>query len=151
MEKIQRRLNVIRILALAPLLLLVATLVSCDSFLGTNEGSPPNVSSTDDDEYLPQPDEFVPVEEYPKLVFYAEPEYPRWAYLAQLEGTVWVQTLVDKLGEVRSARVAHSSGVDSFDRSAVRAAYQCIWTPAIQNGQPVACWVTYRVDFKIDG
>jgi TonB family protein len=46
--------------------------------------------------------------------------------------------------------VAKSSGSNvGFDEAAVEAALQCIYKPAIQNGQPVAVWVTYPVEFKL--
>ncbi|HEX9751235.1 MAG TPA: energy transducer TonB [candidate division Zixibacteria bacterium] len=102
------------------------------------------------DDYFPAPSEFVAVEEQPVPIKRVEPPYPEIARLTGTEGTVWVQALVDKTGKVRDARVAKSSGSNvGFDEAAVEAALQCIYKPAIQNGQPVAVWVTYPVEFKL--
>ncbi len=103
-----------------------------------------------EDEYLPPPDEFVPVEIYPEMIYQETPEYPRLAKQASLTGLVWVKALVDKEGNVRDAQVAKSSGTPSLDEAAVKAAFKNKFKPGIQNGRPVACWVTYKVEFKLD-
>ncbi len=103
-----------------------------------------------EDEYLPPPDEFTPVEIYPEMIYQETPEYPRLAKQAGLEGTVWVKALVDKEGNVRDAQVAKSCGTQSLDEAAVKAAFKNKFKPGIQNGRPVACWVTYKVDFKLN-
>ena len=102
------------------------------------------------DEYFPAPEEFVAVQEMPTLVKEVKPTYPEVALLTNREGTVWVKALVDKEGKVREARIAKSSGTNvGFDESALQAAYKNIYKPAIQNGKPVAIWVTYPVEFKL--
>ena len=104
------------------------------------------------EEYFPMPDEFVAVEEYPVRIREVEPEYPEIASLTGTEGTVWVQALVDKNGRVRDARIARSSGSNvGFDEAALEAAFQMLYRPAIQNGQPVAVWVTFPVHFRLRG
>ncbi|HOP07199.1 MAG TPA: energy transducer TonB [candidate division Zixibacteria bacterium] len=102
-----------------------------------------------EDDYLPAPDEFVAVEIYPEMIFNNPPEYPRFAKTAGIEGTVAVQALVGKNGNVLDARVGKSSGTAALDDAAVQAAYGCKFKPGIQNGRPVACWVTYAVEFEI--
>ena len=74
-----------------------------------------------DDEYLPEPTEFVPVEIYPEMIYEEQPEYPRLARQAGLEGVVWVKALVDREGKVRQAMVAKSSGTASLDEAAFNA------------------------------
>ena len=38
------------------------------------------------------------------------------------------------------------------EEAAVKAAYKCRFKPAIQNGRPVAVWVSYQVEFvQIEG
>ena len=103
-----------------------------------------------EDDYLPAPDEFVPVEIYPEMIHQAPLEYPRLAKQAGITGDVWVQALVDKNGNVRDARVGKSSGTVSLDDAAVKQAKQCKFKPGIQNGRPIACWVTYTVEFTLD-
>ncbi len=102
------------------------------------------------DEYFPTPDEFVAVQEMPTYIKKVEPDYPQVAQLTNREATVWVKALVDKEGKVREARVAKSSGMNvGFDEAALEAAYKNIYKPAIQNGKPIAVWVTYPVEFKL--
>lgn len=102
------------------------------------------------EEYFPSADEFVAVQEMPTVVKEEKPLYPEVAQLTNREGTVWVKALVDKEGRVKEARIAKSSGMNvGFDEAALEAAYKNIYRPAIQNGKPVAIWVTYPVEFKL--
>lgn len=103
-----------------------------------------------DEEYLPAPDEFVPVEIYAEMIYEEVPDYPRLAREAGMEAVVWVKALVDKEGNVKRAMVLKSSGSRAgFDEAAVAAAYKCKFKPAIQNGRPVAVWVSYAVEFTL--
>jgi periplasmic protein TonB len=117
----------------------------------------PDIGSSDvdvqiaDDDYMPGADEFVAVEKIPELLEKAMPEYPRLAKQAGLTGKVWVKALVGKDGKVIKAILGKTSGVQSLDDAAVAAAIKNIFSPAIQNNRPVACWVTYPVDFTLDG
>jgi TonB family protein len=103
-----------------------------------------------DEDYLPDPDEFVPVEVYPEFIYQPPLEYPRLPQQAGITGVVWVQALVDKDGNVRDARVNKSSGTDLLDEAALKQAKDCKFKPGIQSGRPVACWVTYKVEFTLD-
>ncbi len=107
------------------------------------------VVDIDETEYLPEPTEFIRVEKYPEMIYEEKPEYPRIARQAGLEGVVWVQALVDTDGTVRKAQVARSSGTAALDDAAVEAAYKNKFKPGIQNGRPVAVWVTYRMEFQL--
>ncbi|MEW6051412.1 MAG: TonB family protein [Candidatus Zixiibacteriota bacterium] len=102
-----------------------------------------------EEEYIPRPDEFVPVEIQPEMIHEVIPEFPRLAKQAGLAGTVWVKALIDKDGNVRDAQVGKSSGTPSLDEAAVKTAFQNKFKPGIQNGRPVICWVTYKVEFKL--
>ncbi len=102
----------------------------------------------EDDDYLPSIDEFVPVEKIAEMIHYNTPEYPRLANQAGIEGLVWVKALVGKRGDVLDAVVYKSSGTQSLDDAAVAAARGNKFKPAIQNGRPVAMWVTYKVNFE---
>ena len=107
----------------------------------------------DIEDYMPGVDEFVPVEIPAEMIYEHVPEYPRLAQTAGMEAVVWVKALLDKNGNVRDAMVLKSSGSKAgFDEAAVKAAYKCRFKPAIQNGRPVAVWVSYQVEFvQIDG
>ncbi len=117
----------------------------------TGDGEGEIIVDIQDDDYLPEPDEFVPVEIFPEMIFQHTPEYPRLARQAGITGVVWVRALVDREGNVRKAQVHKSSGTVSLDEAAVAAAYKNKFKPGIQNGRPVACWVSYRVNFEQDG
>ena len=104
-----------------------------------------------DDDYLPSPDEFVPVEIQPEMINYRTPEYPRLAKQAGITGVVWVKALISRNGKVLKAMVAKSSGTESLDEAAVKAARKNTFKPGIQNGRPVNVWVTYKVEFTLDG
>lgn len=101
------------------------------------------------DEKLPQPDEFVKVDEGPVMVESYDPVYPQSAKEEGLEGTVWVQALVDTEGAVSNARIARSSGHEILDLSALDAAKKNKFTPAKLEDKPVATWVTYKVAFAL--
>ena len=56
---------------------------------------------------------------------------------------------MDEEGAVRQAIVGKTSGVNSLDEAAVKAAYKCKFKPGIQNNRPVKVWVTYKVEFEL--
>ena len=113
------------------------------------EGDGDIVIDIDESEYLPEAGDFVAVEIPAEMIFEHKPTYPRLLEQAGLEGTVWVQALVGKDGNVIRAQIAKSSGVEGLDDSAVEAATKNKFKPGIQNGRPVAMWVTYKVDFIV--
>ncbi|MFH1685899.1 MAG: TonB family protein [bacterium] len=106
-------------------------------------------SDQQDEEEFPSPDSLVEVEVYPEMIFQQAPEYPDKAKQAGIEGNVWIQALIDKTGAVRKANVSKSSGEKLLDKAAVTAAYQNKFKPALQKEQPVAVWVTYKVEFAL--
>jgi len=120
---------------------------------------PPDITATgdggdiqvdiNDEDYLPAAGEFVAVEVQPEMIHEVKPTYPRLAEQARITGKVWVMALVDKDGNVRDAKVARSSGTASLDDAAVAAAKECKYKPGIQNGRPVAVWVTYPIEFVL--
>ncbi len=104
------------------------------------------------EEYLPQADEFIAVEEMPVGISLPTPVYPPMALKAQIEGSVWVKVLVDKAGNVRDAVVIKPSGANAgFEEAALEAAKKGKWKPAIQNKQPVAVWASYEIKFQLKG
>jgi len=113
----------------------------------STQGSDDIVVDIAEDDYLPSIDEFVPVEIIAEMIYYEKPPYPRLAEQAGLEGLVWVKALVGSDGTVKDAVVYKSSGTPSLDDAATAAAPRCRFKPAIQNGRPVAMWVTYKVEF----
>lgn len=103
-----------------------------------------------EEEQLPGENEFVAVEVYPEMLKMVPPEYPRLAKKAGIQGTVWVKALIDKEGNSREVLVAKSSGNESLDNAALMCAKTARFKPGIANGKPVATWVTYNIDFKLE-
>ncbi|NIP43048.1 MAG: energy transducer TonB [candidate division Zixibacteria bacterium] len=102
------------------------------------------------DDILPQPDEFVAFDEEPQLLVAPEPVYPEMAKKAGVTGTVWIKVLVDTDGNVRDAIIVKESGVNAgFEEAAMEAAWDRKYRPAMQNNQPVAVWVAYKVRFTL--
>ena len=102
-----------------------------------------------DDDYMPAPGEFVAVEIYPEMIYEHKPKYPRLAEQAGITGRVFVTALVDENGNVIKAQVGKSSGTESLDEAAIKAAFKNKFKPGIQNGRPIKVWVTYKVDFVL--
>jgi len=98
----------------------------------------------------PASDEFVKVEKMPEMVKSPPPVYPEAEKKAGTEGKVIIKALVDKTGKVVEVEVAKTSGYEALDKAAVEAAYQNEFKPAMQDGKPVAIWVAYKVNFKLD-
>lgn len=104
-----------------------------------------------EDDYMPSPDEFIPVEEQPVQIYEEIPEYPRLAQDGGFTGSVWVQAFVDKNGDVKKAQAVKCSRPKmGFEEAAVAAAYKCKYRPAIQNGNPIGVWIQYKVEFTLN-
>lgn len=103
-----------------------------------------------EEDYMPSPDEFVPVEEYPVQIYEEIPEYPRLAQEGGFTGWVMVQAYVDKNGDVKKAQSVKTNRPSmGFEDAAVKAAYKCKYRPAIQNGNPIGLWIEYKVNFTL--
>jgi protein TonB len=100
-------------------------------------------------EELPSPDDFVVVEAYPEMIYQHQPVYPEDARKASIEGTVFLRTLVNREGSPLQVDITKSSGNLLLDSAALEAAQKCRFKPAIQNGRPVAIWITYSTTFKL--
>ncbi len=103
-----------------------------------------------DDGYIPPPDSFISVEIPAQMIYAHEPEYPRLAKHAGIEAIVWVNALVDKEGKVREVMILRSSDSKAgFDQAAIAAAKKCKFKPAVQNGCPLAVWVSFSFEFSL--
>jgi protein TonB len=102
-----------------------------------------------DKEKYPEVDEFVPVDVMPEMIQKEIPLYPARAEMEKIEGAVWIKALINKAGKVVDVRIHKSSGTNvGFEEAAVEAAYKCKFKAALQNGEPVAVWVVYKVNFS---
>lgn len=100
----------------------------------------------------PEPDEFIAVEKQPELLdrakFAESIEYPDEARRKKIEGSVIVRALVDKNGKVKKTFISKSPD-RIFNETAEEAVKNAEFSPAIQNGAPIVCWVTIPVKFSI--
>ena len=71
--------------------------------------------------------------------------YPILLKEAGVESDVILSFDVDVFGNVSNINVSHSGGT-MFDKSAIMAVMDTQWSPAMQNGQPVA--VTFEIPFQ---
>jgi protein TonB len=111
------------------------------------DGGDQMVVAPPEDEGLPRFGEYVYVEELPEAITKAAPEYPDLAREAGVDGTVMVQALVGKDGQVKDTRVVKS--IPMLDASAVAAVKKWVFKPALSNNKPVAVWVAVPVRFTL--
>ncbi|MDD4050526.1 MAG: energy transducer TonB [candidate division Zixibacteria bacterium] len=108
----------------------------------------PDSTISTPDPNLPNPDEFIAVDEHPVQIYGEPPIYPVAARRANVTGSVMVQAFVDPQGKVLKANALKCDRPGyGFEIAAVAAAYKGKWRPATVNGKPIGMWVTYKVDF----
>ncbi len=94
---------------------------------------------------------FWKVEVKPKPEYIPQPTYPEPARLAQIEGNVVVEALVDVDGKIIDAKILKSSGNITLDQAAVEAAQKARFTPAKQRDMFVRVWVSIPFRFTLTG
>ena len=85
----------------------------------------------------------------PALLVRVEPEYPRVARGAHVQGTVILETIVDVDGRVQDVRVLRSAGA-LLDRAAMAAIRQWRYAPLELNGVRVRFALTAVMSFRLD-
>ena len=85
----------------------------------------------------------------PRIVDGEKPDYPSTARTKGWEGTVRLQILVNTAGRVEEVRVVASSGYAELDTAARQAVQSWRFSPALQNGSPVAAWATLPIVFDL--
>lgn len=77
--------------------------------------------------------------------------YPQSCKDAGKQGTVYVEFIIRKTGEVTDVKVVKGvSGAEELDKEAVRVVKQMpAWKPALQNDKPVSAKVTLPIRFKL--
>lgn len=93
---------------------------------------------------LPLPGEFVFVDQLPETISKPPPQYPADARARGLEGSLIVNALVCRSGNVLDAYVTWPAGAaaaPSLERAALSAVRQWTFRPAQAGGNPVAVWV----------
>jgi TonB family protein len=131
-------------------LVLTLGLLTVNTSAGDDPAPKPAPAAIDDKD-LPGINDFVAVETVAEMIHYETPEYPKEAAKANLEGAVWVRSLVQKDGTVAKSALGKTSGYDILDSAALKAASKCRFKPATKDGKPVAMWIMYKISFSLDG
>jgi len=108
-------------------------------------GSP--FSFAQSEKETPPPD-FVEFEKAPEVIKTATPRYPELARRAGMEGTVMVRVWVDREGKPRKVEIMKSDA-EIFNQSAIEAAEQMRFSPALKDGKAVSVWVAMPFKFKL--
>jgi TonB family protein len=86
----------------------------------------------------------------PEMVSQVAPVYPSEEKSKGIEAVVWIKALIGRSGSVLKATIMKpESGTEAFQKAALDAAIQNRFKPATVKNNPVAVWVTYRVDFVL--
>ncbi|HUU29802.1 MAG TPA: TonB family protein [archaeon] len=86
----------------------------------------------------------------PHIKMLVPPVYPEDAESENIEGKVDLSLHVTEEGAVDSVVTAISSGHQSIDDAAVRAAEKTLFYPAIKDGKPVSMWIEYPFHFDMN-
>ncbi len=100
---------------------------------------------------IPAYGSYVPHNVKPQLIKAVKPEYPESARLLGIEGTAYLQILLDTDGSAMRVVVAKGSGNAALDTAAVAAGYELKFTPAQQSEKKVRVWVGVPIEFNIAG
>lgn len=85
----------------------------------------------------------------PRTLESPPPAYPASARRRRVEGLVMVRARVGREGRVLETQLAHSSGAEDLDRSAVEAVRAWRFQPGSRGTEPVEAWVNVPVRFRL--
>ena len=74
--------------------------------------------------------------------------YPDLAIKSLIEGKVIVSVFVDKKGKVKKTEIL-STDSNFLNQAAIDAVTKTAFTPATQKNQPIGCWVSIPIIFKL--
>jgi TonB family protein len=95
-------------------------------------------------------EEFYAFETPPEAIHIERPEYPELARHAHAEGKVHVQVTIDETGRVIEAVVLKSNTIASLEKAAIKAAYGCLFKPALQRDVRVKARIVLKFNFTLD-
>jgi len=78
---------------------------------------------------------------------FVKPEYPAVARKARVPGTVILEIVVGRSGDVESVKILRSDPL--FDEAAIEAVKRWKYKPALQSGRPVRVYLTVRIEFGL--
>ena len=115
-------------------------------FLGLASDVDTEVRDDEPDAY-----EFMPVDKEPYIDL-AELQkrivYPEIARRAGIEGSVSIRVLVDKKG-LPKKYIIEATDSDLLNKAAIDAVMSSRFTPAIQGNQPLDCWISIPINFRM--
>jgi TonB family protein len=86
----------------------------------------------------------------PRVVQQAKPQYTRAAMSAKIQGTVWLEAVVNTDGKVGEVKVIKSlDSVYGLDDEAIKAVKQFRFAPGTRDGAPVPVRVQIEMDFSL--
>jgi protein TonB len=77
--------------------------------------------------------------------------YPKMLKDAGIGGKVDVWVFIDTNGNVQNAKVNRGSGYQQLDDAALEAAYDFVFTPALNRDRKVPVWISIPIDFSVRG
>jgi len=77
------------------------------------------------------------------------PKYPKRARRKGYEGTVILEILVNKKGEVKDLKILESSGYPILDRAAITSVKKWLFEPGTKAGEKVTMWVRVPIRFRL--
>lgn len=86
----------------------------------------------------------------PGVASFNKPNWPRASLRYEETGAVRLAFLVDADGIVKRARKLKSSGYSELDNAALLAVASCEFTPAEQDGKPVASWLVMEYVWSLE-
>jgi len=87
--------------------------------------------------------------EPPRVVSRARPQYPPSLMKKQITGRVIVSALISETGSVESVSTKETSGYPAMDRAAEKAVRRWRFKPGIQKGKKVRSTVLVPINFKL--
>ena len=105
------------------------------------------------DEELDEEPEAIAEEREFLMTMYRKMNYPAQGRHQGIQGTVKIEVIVNKMGQLESSLVTKSLGKD-FDKEAleaVRRGFELPFKPAMKNGNPIKVKYEIPVRFKLNG
>lgn len=85
----------------------------------------------------------------PEKISGAAPVYTGMAFLAHLEGSVTVESIINQRGEVENAKILQGLPL-GLDQTALAAVKTWKFKPALKDGQPVKVYYVLKVNFRAE-
>ena len=118
-------------------------LAGCENVSGIYAESPVTNEAHFTGAYL-KPEE---VDKAPVAIEQRTPDYPPRMLKAEMDGAVIVALIVDEHGQPQQVQ-AEQATHPLFADAAVASVQHWKFTPAMKNGQPVACAITLPIEFR---